>query len=392
MTDPKSKNFGATLDLIADIYEAAMDPSKWTGFLEHFSQAVHAETAVIWMHDHSDDAAYMNSTPISFAASVGLTEGFGNSYAEHYTYTNPWTKRSEALPEGLVAVSDTYFPDRALGGTEFYADWLRPQGLRYGIGGTVLRRERADVMCTALRLEDRGAFHPDEVALQQTLMPHLKRAIGLHQRIARLAGEHQHLLSIFDRLATPIWVLDEHGALAYMNRAGRQFNQQRDGLWIGKEGMPKCLAAKDEASVLESIRQALASANGSSPSVAQPLKVHRSGLLAPIFVILYPIPRGKLGNGPAAAMFINDPTFVALPAPGTLRTLFGLTAAEEQVALQIAAGARVADTARQLRVTTNTVRTHLKRALSKTASRNQSDLVRTVINLGQAGLQTNLAR
>ena len=65
-------------------------------------------------------------------------------------------------------------------------------------------------------------------------------------------------------------------------------------------------------------------------------------------------------------------------APGTnetlLEDLYGLTPREAELALLLMAGLTLEEAARGLRVTTNTVRTLLKRVTAKTDSRSQADL------------------
>lgn len=66
-----------------------------------------------------------------------------------------------------------------------------------------------------------------------------------------------------------------------------------------------------------------------------------------------------------------------------LQEQHGLTRAEARVAARLAEGMAVPDIARDLRVTVETVRTHLKRAYGKTGARRQAELVRIVLALGQ---------
>ena len=59
-----------------------------------------------------------------------------------------------------------------------------------------------------------------------------------------------------------------------------------------------------------------------------------------------------------------------------LEDLYGLTPREAALALLLMAGLTLEESARKLGVTTNTVRTLLKRVTAKTDSRSQADLVR----------------
>lgn len=71
-----------------------------------------------------------------------------------------------------------------------------------------------------------------------------------------------------------------------------------------------------------------------------------------------------------------------LPAldPRVLRTLYGLTPAEARIAAMLAAGQTAADLSRQMRISLNTTRTHIRRVLSKVGCSRQPDLVRHLLS------------
>lgn len=62
-------------------------------------------------------------------------------------------------------------------------------------------------------------------------------------------------------------------------------------------------------------------------------------------------------------------------APQLLRELHGLTAAEAGVAAQLYAGGGISEAAQALRVSSNTVKTHLKHIFQKCAVRSQAELL-----------------
>lgn len=63
------------------------------------------------------------------------------------------------------------------------------------------------------------------------------------------------------------------------------------------------------------------------------------------------------------------------PAPGTLEHLFGFTAAETQLAIELARGRNLLDIARARRLSRTTIRSHLAALFVKTQTRRQSQLV-----------------
>ena len=63
------------------------------------------------------------------------------------------------------------------------------------------------------------------------------------------------------------------------------------------------------------------------------------------------------------------------PTPGTLQRLFGFTAAETQLAVELARGRNLLDIARSRRLSRTTVRSHLAALFVKTQTRRQAELI-----------------
>jgi DNA-binding CsgD family transcriptional regulator len=63
------------------------------------------------------------------------------------------------------------------------------------------------------------------------------------------------------------------------------------------------------------------------------------------------------------------------PTPRTLQRLFGFTAAETQLAIELARGRNLLDVARSRRLSRTTIRSHLAALFVKTQTRRQVELV-----------------
>src|SRR5712671_3041541 len=82
--------------------------------------------------------------------------------------------------------------------------------------------------------------------------------------------------------------------------------------------------------------------------------------------------------------FIIDPSELQLPSMVRLVALYGLTDAQAKVALEFASGKTYKQVARQLRISVETVRSHIKEIYPKTRVNRQADLVRLILSLAQS--------
>jgi DNA-binding CsgD family transcriptional regulator len=80
----------------------------------------------------------------------------------------------------------------------------------------------------------------------------------------------------------------------------------------------------------------------------------------------------------ATILFLHDPTRrIELPV-AWMMDAYGLTLAEARAALSASSGMTVEGMARQLDLSPNTIKTHLRRVFAKTGTRRQAELTRLV--------------
>src|SRR6185369_6192050 len=86
-------------------------------------------------------------------------------------------------------------------------------------------------------------------------------------------------------------------------------------------------------------------------------------------------------SNPAAMVFVIDPAVsTTIPAEWVMDA-YGLTLAEARVALQAAAGRTVPDIGVRLKISPNTVKTHLSRVFAKTGVHRQTEIVSLIASL-----------
>jgi DNA-binding CsgD family transcriptional regulator len=92
---------------------------------------------------------------------------------------------------------------------------------------------------------------------------------------------------------------------------------------------------------------------------------------------------GALGMRSVGAMLmIQDPALpMDIPAPW-LMDAYGLTLAEARVVLCAASDATIPETAHRLKVSPNTVKTHLRKVFGKTGASRQAELARLMASIG----------
>src|SRR5262249_23985147 len=108
------------------------------------------------------------------------------------------------------------------------------------------------------------------------------------------------------------------------------------------------------------------------PSERRPLNL----LVAPLRASLAPEATARA----QVVVFVTDPEEIPFAPVERLQHYLGLTQAEAALVLWLVQGRRVEDAADELGISVNTARTQLKRALTKTGTGRQAELVRLALS------------
>ena len=363
----------ALASLVDGIYTAAYAPDEWAPFLESLTHALEATTAGFIFYARDCRAG-------GVSLYTGLGEEGVSEYVAHFAGRNEWMRHgARKLRAGQVHLSEELCPRETMRRSEFYNDWLRRHDIAEALGGCVFTGEDFFTNITILRPERRGPYSHEEVRLLGALMPHLQCAAEMHRRLAVAEQQAQATRNALDALPAPIFAVTATLEIVLANAAGLALLRDPDGLRAPGSRLEAPFPAEHAA-----LRQLVANASavGSGPDPAAAPGVARISRLfgRPLTVLVAPVPATYRalcdpGRTPAAILIVNDPDAARLPDPAALIEAFGLTEAEAAVAQILAAGGTIEAAARARRISTATVKVHLKRVFRRTGARSQADLV-----------------
>ena len=169
-------------DLLRSIMHAAYDSTRWIEVLRRLhSDYGGIKTQLIITDTHSENVFSL--------LHYGYDPSAISSYFDHFHAINPWTPSYARLTAGVVFSSDTLIDYSALKRTEFYGDWLHPQGNIFAGGGVLIQKTAQRKVFFGGNLQERYLAHHHHTWLEML----------------------QHLTPVFDEpLAsgadgTPIW-------------------------------------------------------------------------------------------------------------------------------------------------------------------------------------------
>lgn len=367
--------------LAAAIYDAAVDPGGWAGFLDVSARALNGTMAglIYW-----DRASKESQIPLC----VGMDPQRAREYDEYYAARNPWLTRGAASQRpGLVIPSQLLYPVEDLLRTEFYNDYLRRCDLCYGVGARIAQTDSLCINLSILRPRRSGTYGEPEVRLLKRLMPHLQRGFRLHRRFAGISAEIGAATAAMEGLPFGVLLLDAHGLALFVNREARRILDERDGLTLARDGLRASTSAASTA-LRKLIDEASFAGERVGTAAGGSLSVGRPSMKRPLGVLVSPLPAARYllaRRRAVVAVFVSDPEHTPEPPETVVRAIYGLTPAEAALAVRLTAGHSVESAAAVLGIAVQTARTQLKRVFRKTNTGTQTQLVRLLLSASPLG-------
>ena len=368
------------------ILAAAVDPGQW--------QNAVAELANVC----SDGTAHLYGTHLRTGAPL-LTAAAGHdpdalrSYADYYARINPFAEAAPQVPVGRPVSHVEAVPEETLLRTEFYNDWLRPQGHLYGGGGVQLFRSDEVVVSCSVMFDEarREALQDDIMALIHRLAPVLRHAWQVNQRLAQGALERAVLAR--ERPGDPaVLVVNATGRPGFANAAAQA--ELVHGSAVGVELDGSLRFADNQAQ--SALSHALwATRQGTTPAATE-VAFERAGrrMTATLSRVDTATIDGwnlgvTLGLTERHLLITLHELAEAPDLAGRLRVCHQLAPAEAEVAVALWQGQDPAGVAEAREVSIHTVRNQIRSAASKCGVRRQTELVALVGRL-HAELQARM--
>jgi DNA-binding CsgD family transcriptional regulator len=359
--------------LIGDVYDAALDPSRWTDTLDRVRMFVVGSAASVY----AKDAANQQGGTLY---DCGIDPQYKMSYFDRYIRLDPSTIAMFCAKVGEPLSTNDLMPYDEFLATRFYKEWVRPQGLVDALNVILDKSATSIALFGVFRHERDGLVDDAMRGRMQLLVPHVRRAVLIGKVVDFKTAEAATFADTLDGLAAGMFLLDANSRIVHTNASGLAMLDRGTPLRqvAGK------LGAADPAAE-QALREALAAAaNGDmalgAKGIAIPLPSQKD---SPYVAHLLPLTAGarrkaNIAYSAVAAIFVHKAALSAPSPPETIAKLYKLTPSELRVLLAVAEIGGVASVAEALGISQATVKTHLQHLFEKTGTRRQIDLAKLV--------------
>jgi DNA-binding CsgD family transcriptional regulator len=292
------------------------------------------------------------------------------------------------IPKGNAVVLSQALPGRRMLENDYYREMLEPYGMIDLMAMEIFDRDSGlTLRLRCAPIVGQSLFSEDDRLLVESLEPRLRASLKAYVRL--LFQDYQ--CNVFDeateRLAIGSIVLNEKRKMLLCNTFAQDVLAASRGLLIRGE-LLHCTDRKADKLLQEALNGLLACEPGCDPKLLQRSLVAgvvTDGNFWSILVRRVASPPKVEAEANAALVVLfkagGSPKGVSVPF---LIEVFGLTPREAELAIKLASGESLYDSANGLKISLGTARVHLRSIFFKTGTERQHQLVSLILNAGHA--------
>jgi len=386
---PTQRDANGLSDLVHQIYEASVRPERWNAVVAAIADSLGAAKGLLF-------TPYLAPQHGGLIFPAGIDEAALQLWGSTYIDQDIWAQRAQArgqLRVGVALIDEDIVPREEFLASRFYREFLSTIGIGR-VCTCIVFEGTPGLPATSISIfrdAHEPAFDRADAQWLKLVAAHISRGLGLMQRLDTARLQCTSLLSSFDRLNFGVVLLNERMQVLHLNQAAQAAVSRRDGIAINAnrqlESTPGAKRSQSLSRWLAAVRDAPATQQA---HFLEGCRVTRSDGKRHYAIQCAAVSAASAWTAQSEeiryVVFIIDPTALQLPSTSRLAALYGLTEAQAKVALGFSNGETYKQVARRLRVSEETVRSHVKEIYPKTRVNRQADLVRLVLSLAQSAV------
>ncbi len=351
------------------IYQAAVDRELWPAALRALAdEADCPELALNLFGKQVVDGTSVFQT--IFLASSGGIYGWEavKLYTDYYSRLDAMASAAAQLDTGGLLLSHELISEKQVARSEYFQDFLIPQGGRYMAGWTL--EHSAERMVALAFHSPRAPFEREAIEKFAVVAEHVRVAFSLTERVAGDLQRGDSFRQVLNQTGVACIVVDANARVLDCSVAAADSLETGSPLRVILSRL-HALRDGDTDALRSLISRSANSGTGGFIRVGA-----GQGKSVILEVASAAVERGQLPGWPrSACAFVFLPPMRRAPDADRIQALLGCTHAEAQVAELMVAGQLPHEITENRRVSMNTLRTQVRNLMAKAEVHRAADLV-----------------
>ncbi|MBC3806977.1 hypothetical protein H8K52_06410 [Undibacterium seohonense] len=353
-------------DIISNFYEGIIDPSKQTNALRQLADLYGSEhVAITSLHKRHKATSVIQSS--------GLSDDAVFAFQNYYHVLEPSLAFLHQFVRGQWYVDYEQIGRKAMANSEFYQDFMRPNGFGALSVTPLLSDQNLDCFLTVQYKNIDKSEKSNDLRNIKSLLPHLQRSLQLQSHFDSLKLDKQLLASSLHASSLGMIIVCENRIVHFINQAAESILRRRHEIKItgNKFEVPNSSSNK----VVNAIN---AACGIKGPRVSSGIKLGLNNQLN-LHLIVTPLPsffhpHHTFSNN-FALIVVQDLSIPMHTKEFLLTQMYGLSVAEARVTCALLKGSTPKQIATDSGVAISTIRSQLKSIFSKTGTTKQTELM-----------------
>jgi DNA-binding CsgD family transcriptional regulator len=355
--------------VIDRLYRGALEEDAWISALEGIHSHFGAEGMALFSINPKTLSAYR-------AEVMHVDHRTITDYHETWIQQDPRHSAGNALKDGEVVTEEDLVRWGDFTRTTIYNEFLVPSNITRQLATWVQRTDERGVVLSLARGRTRSAFSKDLKKDMAVLVPHLRRAIEVKDRLCAYRAVQQSMLESLDRFPFAVILLRRDLTIDQCSTSAQQLLSEGTSL-RSEHGRLRILPLTAERRFHQQLDE-LTRREGEMPVITVPRGPER----VPLSLLALPLYAERavwVGSLARWMLLVHVPEMTSCVPPERLQRALGATPAEAALVYQLLQGKTLTDAAAELRISVHTARSQLKALFAKTGVSRQSELIRHVL-------------
>lgn len=372
------------LELVGDIYDAALDAEKWPDILQKFAQFMQSSKAVMFTNLHLPSQG-------GFYFTWGIPQAVSQQYFDHYQPHDVWTNvgiQRGIFFEGNVVLGTELVPHQQYLESKIWRELLSQADMARLCTGVIFGMDNLLAMPVGISLF-RGLNEPafDEADRQklQRLLTHFSRALGVMFKLRDADLKIASSRTALDGLGSGVLLLNAQAEILLANQAAQRILQQQDGLAVSESNCLNTIHVETQSAIQHTLQTCLKRDLIEVPHFSQSITVSRVSGKSPYQLFFSRLPDHNdfvaQPVSPLAMVFITDTEQPLTVSAQLLKNTYGLTEAEVKLAQQCLVNDTMPALTTALNVSENTIKTQLASIYQKCGVHHRAELMKMLMSL-----------